>query len=406
MDMMSQNKIPSHDLLPPAVIVGLCAHGLSMVRALSGHGFEIFAVESNLTLPGVRTRLARVLMVKADLNTTALIGTLLRLHAEFWSGSQPVLLLTNDNMVRNIGEQWQILAGKFHLSWAEMRQDVLKLLNKSSLEAYCRAVGLNYPRSVIIDSASDLLNQFAEIKFPAMAKPVKPLSGFKAEVVRSRQELLVLTGNFPNDFPILVQDWIPGDDSHLHFSNAYLAKGRTLGRFEGRKLRSSPPARGQGTVVEPFPSEEVYTLMMRFFEPLQMSGPAALELKHDLSGGWWVIEPTIGRTEFLVGCCVANGVNIPLLEYFHQVGWEKTVAPSADSHVWFNTERDPMGFFMYILGRTAAKRRSLKWCFPYFTKGDFRPSLFALRRDTVSFFQRVARKTKTYWRSLRKFPDL
>lgn len=404
--MISENKIPPHDLLPPAVIVGLCAHGLSMVRALSGHGFEIFAVELNPTLPGVRTRLARVIMVEENLNTTALVGTLLQLHDQFWSGSQPVLFLTNDNMVRNVGEHWQTLAGKFRLSWAEMRQDVLKLLDKSSLETHCRTVGLNYPHSVVIDSASDLPNRFAEIKFPAIAKPVKPLSRFKAEVVRNTQELLALARNFPNDFPILVQDWIPGDDSHLHFSNAYLAKGRILGRFEGRKLRSSPPARGQGTVVEPFPSEEVYALMMRFFEPLRMSGPAALELKHDMSGDWWVIEPTIGRTEFLVGCCIANGINIPLLEYFHQLGWEKTSAPSADSHVWFNTERDPMGLIMYMLGRTATKHRSLNWCFPYFAKGDFQPSLIALRRDTLLFFQRAVQKTKAYWHSLKKFPNL
>ncbi len=392
---MVVDKIPSQlTQLPPAIVVGLCAHGLSIVRSLSGYNFEVFAIESNTKLPGIHTRLARVLTIKNDINTEALVDTLLLLYEQYWSAphSRPVLFLTNDNMVRNIGTHWQRLKEKFLLSWSESRLDVLKLIDKSFLETHCQATELNYPRSWIAASVENLSKILIEIKFPVMVKPIKPLSGFKAEKIKNKQELLSLAERFESSFPILVQDWIEGNDTHLHFCNTYLSEGSALGRFEGRKLRSSPPARGQGTVVEPFISDEVYQLTIRFFKPLRLSGPSALELKRDSLDRWWVIEPTVGRTEFLVGCCVANNVNIPLIEYFHQTGHINNYQPQAENCIWFNAERDPVGFLSYIIGSIKAKRRYYKWKFLYLSKSDPYPFLVAFYQAIFSFLYRGLRK--------------
>jgi D-aspartate ligase len=388
--------------LPPAVVVGVCAHGLSVIRALAGHDFEIFALDSNPRLPGARTRLARFIKVEEDINTKNLIDALLHLYEKLWSGRQPILFLTNDNMVLNIGKYWQRLQGKFLLSWSGSREVISNLLIKSSLDSHCRMVNINYPKSLIAESNRDLMEKINDIRFPVMIKPAKPLSAFKAEVAQTTNDLLSLITHFPNEYPLVIQDWIPGSDSNLHFSNLYLIDGKPYSRFEGRKLRSSPPGRGQGTIVEPYSSQEVFDLAMRFFAPTGVSGPAALELKRDEQGRWWVIEPTLGRTEFLVGCCVANNVNIPLIEYYHQVGCITESTPQRDQYIWFNAERDPAALIAYMFGRIATTNRHRKWCFLYLSKNDLYPFLAALYRDMVFLLRRSIAKVYYSVRRLRK----
>jgi CelD/BcsL family acetyltransferase involved in cellulose biosynthesis len=69
----------------------------------------------------------------------------------------------------------------------------------------------------------------------------------------------------------------------------------------------------------------------------------SLELKRDVDGSLWAIEPTIGRTDFWVGLCIENGVNLPLIEYCHQAGRPLPPRVAVDAAVWFNEERDPFG---------------------------------------------------------------
>ena len=50
-----------------AVIVGLCAHGLTLARALHKSGISILGLESDASLPGVVTKAAEVKIVR-DIN--------------------------------------------------------------------------------------------------------------------------------------------------------------------------------------------------------------------------------------------------------------------------------------------------------------------------------------------------
>ena len=52
---------------PPAVVVGLCGHGLSLIQALNEGQIPVIALETNLELPGVHTKLATLVRV-SDIN--------------------------------------------------------------------------------------------------------------------------------------------------------------------------------------------------------------------------------------------------------------------------------------------------------------------------------------------------
>jgi predicted ATP-grasp superfamily ATP-dependent carboligase len=203
---------------------------------------------------------------------------------------------------------------------------------------------------------------------------------------------------FSDDFPVLIQDWIAGGESRLSFCALYLDRGRVIARFDGRKLRAQPM--GHTTVAEPVRDDAIYNASQRFFEGLNLTGPVSLELKRDARGTAWVIEPTVGRTDFWLGCCIANGVDLPYLEYCHQAGLPLPSTKQRHGYVWVNAERDPLSLFWYacqVVKRALSQRRV---ALLYWARDDIRPSLRSLRLAAGDLSSRLARKQLCLWRTL------
>ena len=361
---------------PAAVVVGLCAHGLAISRALAREGVEVHALEANLALPGAATRCATVHAAR-DINAPALIDELLELRSRLGDGPDPVLLVTNDRMVRVLGTHGDRLRGRYRLSWDRSAETVLRLADKGSLEARCRETGLHYPATVAVGSREASSEVGKTLDYPVIVKPTRPLAGFKTAIVRSTRDLEDLIDAHPADLPVIAQQWIEGTDEAIHFSALYLEDGRVVARFDGHKLRSRPM--GHTTIAESYPSDEVFDLTRRFFDGLAMSGPVSLEVKRDPKGRWWVIEPTVGRTDFWLDVCVRNGVNLPYVEYCHQSGLPIPATEQATSTVWFHTERDPQGVVWYVTSGRARTRGWRALRFSYFDRSDFGPHLRSLR---------------------------
>src|SRR5688572_23134949 len=96
---------PVHRKGPPAVVAGLCAHGLAIVRALARYEIDVHALEAVRTLPGCSTRLATVHPVE-EVNGPGVVRALKALRGRIPGTDRPVLFLTNDNMVREVARAW------------------------------------------------------------------------------------------------------------------------------------------------------------------------------------------------------------------------------------------------------------------------------------------------------------
>ncbi|THF61616.1 carboxylate--amine ligase [Pseudothauera rhizosphaerae] len=370
---------PAH---PPAVVVGLCAHGLGIARALHGAGVPVHALEANPQLPGLRTACARIHPV-ADINGEGLVDALLRLAPELGDAGRPVLLLTNDRMAETIGRHVDEIERHYVLSWGHAAARLLPLLHKQHIEERCGQTGIAYPRTVLVKNLEQLAQQLAGLRFPVIAKPVRPVSAFKTIVAHSAAELDAARPRLAQSMPVIVQEFIPGDDGHIRFGALYLDRGRVVARFEGRKLRSRPM--GHTTIAVSEPSDEVNELAVRFFEGLELSGPVSLELKKDADGTSWVIEPTVGRTDFWVGLCIANGVNLPLIEYRVGAGLGAQAGTQTGKGLWINGERDPAALGWLLLHH------------PAFLVGRPIKGVYAERTDPAPFALTVRRR-------LRKLP--
>lgn len=361
---------------PGAIVVGLCAHGVGMVRSLHRAGVRVIALEANDTLPGVRTRCAEVRIVP-DINDEGLIDALVKLAQDQPERRGDVLMLTNDKMVEVVGKHAELLSAHFKLSWAHAATRLLPLLAKDQIEARCKAVGLNYPASLLLARFDDASQMLAQLTFPVIAKPTRPVSAFKTQVSASVDAFMAARARMESSMPLLVQEFIPGDDSAIRFGALYLDHGRVLARFEGRKLRSRPM--GHTTIAVSEPDDEVHALACQFFEGLELSGPVSLELKRDPAGNYWVIEPTVGRTDFWAGLCAANGVDLTQIEYAAMSEQPLHGRAQRKTHFWINGERDP-GALAWLMTHAPALLFTRRLQGVFFSLGDGRPWVTSMGR--------------------------
>lgn len=370
-----------------AVVIGMDSHGLAVTRALAAMDVPVYSVERDPLLPGLASRHLRRNFAVPDFSEQYLLPALRDVRAALPQHRHLVLFPMNDRQVGIVARHIDELGKIFRISWADAADVVLRLQRKDSLEEASHAKGLQYPRSTVLRNATDL-DAASGFRFPVILKPVQPLSSFKTQICGSLLEAESFVVDKQHDLPILCQEYIEGGDEALYFGELLLDHGRPLFGMTGRKLLSHPPGQGQATAAETHADAEVLRLAAKFFEGTTLSGPAALELKRDPKGGFWVIEPTIGRTEFLVELCIASGFNQPWMEFQLALGVPVTPPPQTAERVWYDTERDPLVY----LKRCARHRRmdpgGKTPVFPYFGHRDTGPVL----RAWMSFFRDRVRR--------------
>ena len=324
-----------------------------------------------------------------DIIGDGLVDALLEASPPERDEAKPVLLLTSDRMVETVGRSIATLAPRFRLSWSDCADRLLPLLSKANIETRCREAGLRYPKSALLTDLTEAKPVLAELGFPLIVKPVRPLSPFKTRILDSFDAFERHRGLFESSLPVLVQQFIAGDDTTIRFGAMYLSQGKPLARFEGRKLRSWPM--GHTTIAVSEPSDEIHRLACTFFDGLDLSGPVSLELKRDPVGRDWVIEPTVGRTDFWAALCATNGVDLSLVEYRDAAGLPPLQAVQHGGHLWLNAERDPMAP-LWLLRRDPARLLSERIHGVYIDRHDPGPAARGMARQLASFASRVCRR--------------
>ena len=136
----------------PALVVGLCSHGLAICRSLGRKGIPVSALESDRRLPGLGTRYAEIELTE-DITGPGLIDAIVRVAGRL--GDKPVLFLTNDNMVRTVAQHYDRIEATCRFSWPDPDR-ILQLLSKDNLEGLTRAAGLAYPSTHILSGSRDI----------------------------------------------------------------------------------------------------------------------------------------------------------------------------------------------------------------------------------------------------------
>jgi predicted ATP-grasp superfamily ATP-dependent carboligase len=144
---------------------------------------------------------------------------------------------------------------------------------------------------------------------------------------------------------IIVQEWIEGSDSDVYFCLQYRpANGAPTVSFVGRKICQWPSLIGGTASCIPAAevAAELTALTDNFFNAVGFIGMGSMEYKRDIRDGkFYMVEPTVGRTDYQEEIAALNGVNIPFAAYRAELGLTaprpNTVSPP---RAW----RDPLGY--------------------------------------------------------------
>lgn len=309
----------------PAVVVGGGLNALGIVRSLGSVGIPVIVVDTDPRSPAMRSRYGDK-VVCAALEGEALLACLGRLGRRY--GERLMLFVTEEKTVVEVSASRALLEPYFHLRLPGHGR-LMALMHKQGFQELAESVGAPVPRTVRLESKGDL-PRIESLAFPCVLKPACKDYGYgarfkKAYKVASPAEVAAL---YEEIHPVLadmvVQEWIEGADNDVYFCLQYIGgDGHLVSSFTGRKIRAWPPRIG-GTASCTAAwevADELNQVTARFFAQMGFTGMGSMEYKRDKRDGrFYMVEPTVARTDFQEEVASLNGVNIPQAAYRYENG--------------------------------------------------------------------------------------
>jgi predicted ATP-grasp superfamily ATP-dependent carboligase len=370
-----------------AIVAGAGLNGLGVARSLGAAGVKVAVIDC-APGPAHDSRFARIAIGDApERSTPAFLEAIVALARRL--GGRPVLVLTQEATVVATCEHPSIL-GEAVRHVAPDPDTTRLLLSKERTHERAEAMGFPVPRTVRLASPAEVEAARA-LTYPVVLKPAQ-----KSEVwERSRKkayrfegfdQLAALYGTMPAQSPpVVVQEWIEGDDTDIFFTLVWRGTDGQGLAFTGRKLRQWPPGVG-GTAscapVAPEVAAELEPLTERFLAATGCVGLASVEYKRDRrSGRFLMVEPTVARTDFQEEVATLNGANLALAAYRAMLGLPlPAVRPPARGVIWREAESDTRSAAAQPGLRLPPEAADLRVADALWRAGDPGPWLADLRR--------------------------
>jgi D-aspartate ligase len=308
---------------PAAVVIGLdCITGLQTSRLLARRGIPVVGIAEDPRHPCCRTNTTTGL-VTSPLAGPDLLATLERL-APGLPGA--VLVPCTDASVHTLSRpEVDLPTFRSSLPKAEV---IDTLMAKDSFERHAGSIGVEVPRSRTVTSLTDAVRAADQLRFPCVVKPALKTPAWEgsgpkvrwfddaASFLNAVQDLLGLAAS------LVVQEWVPGEDSALYSCNCYVSpEGLPMVTFVARKLRQWPPHLGTSSAGEAVVDDRIRELALRVLLSLPFRGLGYVEIKRDArSGRDVVIEANVGRPTGRSAIAEANGVELLRTMYCDLIG--------------------------------------------------------------------------------------
>jgi predicted ATP-grasp superfamily ATP-dependent carboligase len=323
-------------------VLGLGVHGLAIARSLGRRGIHVEAVDTEIEQPHRFSRYCRALHRVESLEDDRLFDYLVG----YGRGrrDRAALFITKDGTVPVVSAHRDALSGYFCFNLPPAAV-VRELMDKSALPVFLERAGCAYPRTLRITRPSDLERAAEIVGFPCIVKPTSRTYGFKAGVANSLPELQRLHAHASRHTnELIAQQLIAGEDTDVYFCFAYIGRDAVpRAVFTGRKVRQLP--RGTGIAASAVGCEDDFVRRetLRLFEVAGYRGFGSAEFRRDpATGEYYLIEFSVGRTDYNVGCAIAGGIDVPFLGYQDMVGAEcdTRLHRQRNGRRWVELDRD------------------------------------------------------------------
>ena len=293
------------------------------------------------------------------------------------------------------------------------------LINKVTFYETCEKYGLPYPKTFILTPAHLENGQFKQalpFDFPVALKPANSVEWLsidfegrkKAFIINTREEFEIIVERIYQagyTSEMIVQDFIPGDDSNMRVLNVYVDHDHNVRMMcLGHPLLEDPAPGSVGnyTVILPDENEQIYHDVAQFLKRINYVGFANFDMKYDSRDGifkLFEINLRQGRSSFFV---TLNGLNLAKFiteDLIFNKPFEKTIygrAQGEHAKLWLNV---PLSIFKKYAKDGPDKQRGLD----LLAQGKYGSTLFYKKDRSLRHYLLMKYVYKKYEEDYQKY---
>lgn len=293
------------------------------------------------------------------------------------------------------------------------------LINKVTFYETCEKYGLPYPKTFILTPAHLENSQFKQalpFDFPVALKPANSVEWLsidfegrkKAFIIDNRKEFEIIVERIYQagyTSEMIVQDFIPGDDSNMRVLNVYVDHQHNVRMMcLGHPLLEDPAPGSVGnyTVILPDENEQIYRDVAQFLKRINYVGFANFDMKYDSRDGifkLFEINLRQGRSSFFV---TLNGLNLAKFiteDLIFNKPFEKTIygrAQGEHAKLWLNV---PLSIFKKYAKDGPDKQRGLD----LLAQGKYGSTLFYKKDRSLRHYLLMKYVYKKYEEDYQKY---
>lgn len=297
--------------------------GLAVARALAPQGVQVICVWHERAEVGRRSRhVDRCVESPDPVRAEGEYVKLLEEIADQTAGG--VLMPTSDEAVGAVARHRDGLADAFRVAcvgWPVAE----RCLDKARTYALADELGVATPATLEIGSLAELEAARERIVFPSVVKPRRSHLYYrrfrsKMALVDDFDALLAAWRDADSaGLEMLVQEFVPGDDTHGVNYNAYVVDGVAVAETTAQKLRLAPPRTGFPCAIVSREIPEIIEPARRLLAGMGYEGFANVEFKRDERDGVYKLMEVNGRPNYSNLLSLRVGVNFPWIAYSHLV---------------------------------------------------------------------------------------
>lgn len=337
--MLKDQKIADQAFIP--VILGGNLGAYSIARSFhEAYGTKSITVSRLITGPISHSSILQTVVEGNMEQEEGLLACLNRIDHTY--PKVPKIIIGSDD--------WHVeiitsLRDKLGLNWTvpySSHEVIGYVTKKANFYALCEKLGVDYPKTLVFSdmSASETHLPF---DFPVVVKPTNSITyqalSFtgkrKVYIVDTREEFeeaisLIRGGGYLED--IIIQEFIPGDDTSMHVLTCYTTReGKTIMSSLGQTLVEdhTPTGAGNHLAIRTLINEEVAEKAARLIEHVGYVGFSNYDLKYDSRDGtykFFEMNARLGRSNYYVTAAGNNVARYYIEDYFHNS--EINISPS------------------------------------------------------------------------------
>lgn len=311
------------------VLLGSDINVYGMARAFhSAYGKVSTAFAHSRLAPTRFTKIVKVTVVEHFEQPEVFASTLIeyaRAMRQSRPGTKLLLVPCGDLYARLVAQTRDELRDYFLFTGVDEHLEK-QLSTKNTFYELCAHYDIPHPLTYVLtrDEFDSTKNIDLPFGFPIALKPANSVEYLdidfegreKAYILETREQMMDIVSKIYNagyTSEIIIQDFIPGDDSHMRVLNAYVDQNSNVRMMMlGHPLLEdpSPVAVGNYSVILPDYNETVFANIKRFLEVIDYRGFANFDMKYDERDGQYKlfeINLRQGRSSFFV---TLNGANL------------------------------------------------------------------------------------------------